>query len=63
MLSVRFLMDHLFEEGQTEPTNDRWISGFFVEAKVSQVGVRRAFPLMEWTSEANDGEDHERASD
>ena len=62
MLSVRFLMDHLFEEGQTEPSSERWISGFFVEAKVLQVGVRRAFPLMVWTSDANDGEDHERAT-
>ena len=62
MLSARFLLDHLFEEGQTEPNNERWISGFFVEAKVVKVGVRRAFPLMVWTSDANDGEDHERAT-
>jgi len=59
---TKYLLSHLFVDGQTEPTKEKFISGFFVEAKITKVGVKRAFPLIVWTPDSNHGEDHERAT-
>jgi hypothetical protein len=50
MLSVPYLRSHLFEEDQTEPTRDRFISGLFLEIEITEIGIERHFPLI------NDGE-------
>jgi len=60
--TTKYLLSHLFEDGQTEPTTERFISGFFVEAKIVKVGIERAFPLIVWNPDSNHGEDHERAT-
>jgi len=57
--STQYLLKHLFEDDQTEPTAERFISGFFVEARITKVGVKRAFPLIVWNSDVNGGVDHE----
>jgi len=54
--TTKYLLDHLFIDGQIEPTEERFISGFFVEAKIKKVGIKRAFPLIVWPS--NDNEAH-----
>jgi len=58
--TTKYLLDHLFIDGQIEPTEERFISGFFVEAKIKKVGIQRAFPLIVWPS--NDKDPHERAT-
>ena len=60
--NTQYLLKHLFEDGQTEPTKERFISGFFVEAVIMKVGVKRAFPLIVWNPDVNGGVDHERAT-
>ena len=60
--TTQYLLKHLFEDGQTEPTKERFISGFFVEAIIMKVGVKRAFPLIVWNPDVNGGVDHERAT-
>jgi len=60
--TTKYLLNHLFEDGQTEPTAERFISGFFVEAKIVKVGIERAFPLVVWNPDVNDDQQHERAT-
>jgi hypothetical protein len=50
MLEVQYLKSHLFEEDQTDPTEDRFISGLFIEIEITKIGIERHFPLI------NDGE-------
>jgi hypothetical protein len=46
MLSVPYLRSHLFEEDQTKPTEDRFISGLFLEIEITEIGIERHFPLI-----------------
>jgi len=32
--NTKYLLDHLFNDDQTEPNDERFISGFFIEAKI-----------------------------
>ena len=59
MLSQSFLVNHLFNEDQYEPTRDKFISGFFIEAKILSVGVKRHFPLIVWDERFNGCPEHE----
>jgi hypothetical protein len=36
----------LFEDDQVEPTEDRFISGFFIEIDITKIGIMRHFPLI-----------------
>jgi len=60
--TTKYLLSHLFENGQTEPTAERFISGFFVVDKIVKVGIERAFPLILRNPDANQGEELERAT-
>ena len=50
-LEVSYLLGHLFEEEQIEPTSDRFISGFFVHIEITRVGKHRHFPLIVFNKE------------
>ena len=54
MLSTEFLMSHLFEDEQTDPTTTRYISGFFIQVRITSVGTQRHFPLITNTSDKAD---------
>ena len=53
MLSVDYLFSHLFEDEQIEPTNDKFISGFFVEVVITRIGKNRDFPQIVFNPEYN----------
>lgn len=57
MLNTNYLLDHLFEENQKSPTNDRFISGFFVEIEIINIGINRDFPLIIYNSKIQDEPD------
>jgi hypothetical protein len=50
--SLEFLLEHLFLDEQTEPNEERFISGFFVEIDITEIGIQRHFPLI------NNGENY-----
>ncbi len=62
MLNQKYLLNHLFTDDQTEPTAERNISGFFIEAKIESVGNDLHFPLIVWNPECNNGVEHDRAT-
>ena len=43
MLTQKYLLEHLFKDNQLEPTNERFISGFFIEAKIIIIDVVNHF--------------------
>ena len=45
-LSQSYLMEHLFDDEQFTPTESKFISGFFIEAEITSVGLARHFPLV-----------------
>ena len=40
------ILIHAFEENQKQPTQEKYISQFFVEIEITHVGIHRAFPLI-----------------
>ncbi len=62
MLKQQYLLDHLFGDDQKEPSSDRHISGFFIEAKIESVGNNLHFPLIVWDPKSNHDVEHERAT-
>ena len=62
MLTQKYLLEHLFKDNQLEPTNERFISGFFIEAKITHVGIKRHFPLLVWEDCWNGGVEHDRST-
>jgi hypothetical protein len=46
MLNVGYLMKHLFEEDQLEPNEERFISDFFIEIEITDIGIKRHFHLI-----------------
>ena len=61
-LNTNYLLSHLFEDEQVEPTEERFISGFFIEAQIIHVGIKRHFPLIVWNHSLNDEPTHERST-
>lgn len=61
-LNTNYLLAHLFEDEQTEPTDERFISGFFIEAQIIHVGIKRHFPLIVWNHDINGEPEHERST-
>ena len=61
-LNATYLINHLFEDEQTEPTPERFISGFFIEAQIIHVGIKRHFPLIVWNHDINGEPSHERST-
>ena len=61
-LNTDYLLAHLFEDEQVEPTSNRFISGFFIEAQILHVGVKRHFPLIVWNHDINGELEHERST-
>ena len=61
-LNTNYLLEHLFEDEQIEPTNKRFISGFFIEAQILHVGIKRHFPLIVWNHDINGEPEHERST-
>ena len=61
-LNMNYLLSHLFEEEQIEPTNKHFISGFFIEAQIVYVGIKRHFPLIVWNHEINGEPKHEHST-
>jgi hypothetical protein len=45
MLASGYLLSHLFDDGQVEPTEDKFISGFFVEIEIANIDMERHFSL------------------
>lgn len=41
-----YLLQHLFEDDQTSPTRERFISGFFVRIRITKVGRELHMPLI-----------------
>ncbi len=62
MLSSEYLLNHLFDDEQLVPTDEKFISGFFIEAKIVSVGIPRHFPLVVYDPRWNPVEDHERST-
>jgi hypothetical protein len=46
------LLEHFFEDEQTEPNEERFFSGFFVEIYITEIGIHGHFPLI------NNGENY-----
>lgn len=46
MLSVDYLLNHLFLDDQIEPNNDRFISAFFIHIKITKINKFRSFPTI-----------------
>ena len=61
-LDQDYLLSHLFEDEQTEPTNERFISEFFIEAQIIHVGIKRHFPLIVWNHDINNEPEHQRST-
>ena len=40
------ILKHAFDENQRTPTKEKYISQFFVEIDITNVGIHRAFPLI-----------------
>ena len=49
--NTKYLLSKLFEDDQTEPTMERFISGFYVHIVIQKVGVPRHFPLIVFNKE------------
>ena len=62
MLNTNFLLSHLFADEQQAPTPERFISGFFIEARILHVGIKRHFPLIVWNHDFNGEPEHERST-
>ena len=45
-LDPHFLLNHLFEENQVEPNDKHFISGFFVDIEIKNIGKKYSFPLI-----------------
>lgn len=41
-----YIINHLFNDDQLEPTTDKFISGFYVKIHIDSIGVKRHFPLI-----------------
>ena len=61
-LNTNYLLSHLFEDEQIEPTNKRFISGFFIEAQIVHVGIKRHFPFIVWNHDINEEPEHEHST-
>ena len=59
-LNVNYLLSRLFEDDQTEPTAERFISGFFVHIHITKVGTPRHFPLIVFNKELQGDETEEQ---
>ena len=46
MCNTDYLLSHLFTDDQTKPTNERYISAFYVEIIIKDIGIKRHFPLI-----------------
>ena len=46
MMKNNFLLDHLMEEQQLEPTTEKFISAFIVDIDITKVGKELAFPII-----------------
>ncbi|EAX73803.1 hypothetical protein TVAG_111730, partial [Trichomonas vaginalis G3] len=53
MLSTEYLMRHLFDDDQKEPIGEKFMSGFFVLIKITEIGIHRHFPLIVCDPELN----------
>ena len=42
----KYLLEHLFDDNQIEPTSDKFISGFFVKINITKIGKRLHMPLI-----------------
>jgi len=50
-LSTKYLMNHLFEEGQEVKKGDRHIAAFMVEIEITRIGKKLDFPLVCYKNE------------
>lgn len=46
MCNQDYLLEHLFTDEQIEPNSERYISGFFIQAEIYEVGNPLHFPLI-----------------
>jgi hypothetical protein len=46
MLVPGYLLQHLFDDEQIKSTEEKFISGFFVEIEITNISVERHFPLI-----------------
>lgn len=62
MLNQHYLQTHLFTDSQQHPTKNRFISGFFIEARIESISIHRHFPLIVYDPRWNRSTiNHERA--
>ena len=62
MCNTQYLLQHLFSDDQTEPTKERYISAFYVEAEITRIGKERHMPLIVVSPQFNDGLEVPRSS-
>ena len=63
LLDADILLAHLFEENQQKPTKERYISAFYVEIRITDIGKERHMPLIVVDKEFNpELKDIERSS-
>ena len=55
-LNTKYLLDRLFEDEQTEPTSERFISGFFIHVVINKINKPRHFPLIVYNKEFQEDE-------
>ena len=64
--NTQYLLSKLFTEEQTEPSVERFISGFFVHIVIQKVGTPRHFPLIVFNKDLQasneEGEEQERSA-
>ncbi|KAI5512037.1 organellar and viral DNA polymerase type B, partial [Trichomonas vaginalis G3] len=53
MLNSEYLLKHLFDDDQGEPEGEKFISGFFVLIKITEIKIKRHFPLITVDPELN----------
>ncbi|EAX88487.1 hypothetical protein TVAG_209380 [Trichomonas vaginalis G3] len=46
MKSSEYLLEHLFDDDQAEPTKEKFISGFYYQIEILSIGKKSAFPLI-----------------
>ena len=61
-LNTEYLLSRLFEDEQTEPTIERFISGFFVHIIIKEISKPRQFPLIVYNEEFQEEEENKEAN-
>jgi hypothetical protein len=62
MLNTKYLLEHLFEDDQIEPNENRNMSGFFIQILITKVNKELHFPIIVVNDELNQNLNLKRSS-